>query len=205
VEDVKYSGPDRRAEQEVYVPVAFWPMAYVSVLLRTSGDPTRLVDPARQAVRAVDADLPIEDIRTMDTVVSASVASQRFRFLLIGLFAGLALALSAVGLYGVMSQSVAQRAREMGIRMALGASRSRIVGLVLTEAMALVAMGVGAGIAASAMATRVLTSFLFGVTLFDVRVYALVACVVAMVCALAAFSPARRAVQSDPIVVLRAE
>lgn len=205
VEDVKYSGPDRRAEQEAYVPLAYWPMEYVSTLVRTSGDPMALADLARQVVRAIDPDLPVQDVKTMEAVVSESVASQRFRFVLIGVFAAVALVLAIIGLYGVIAQSVAQRAREMGIRMALGASRSAIAWMVLTEGLVVVGVGVGVGVAVSVAATRVLATFLFGVTAIHPPTYAMVAAGIVVLSAAAVYGPARRATKSDPASVLRAE
>jgi predicted permease len=205
VEDVRYSGPDRRAEQEAYVPLAFWPMQYVSTLVRTTGDPMALADLSRQVVRAIDPDLPVQDVRTMDMVVSESVAAQRFRFVLIGVFAGVALVLAVIGLYGVIAQSVAQRTREMGIRMALGASRPAIVRMVLTEGLVVVGVGVGVGIAVSVAATRVLAKFLFGVTPIDPPTFAMVAVGFAVLAAAAIYGPARRATKSDPASVLRTE
>ena len=205
VEDVKYSGPDRRAEQEAYVPLSYWPLGYVSTLVRTSGDPMALAHLSREVVRAIDPDLPVQDVRTMEEVVSDSVAPQRFRFVLIAVFATVALVLAIIGLYGVISQSVAQRAQELGIRIALGASRPRIARLVLTESLVVVAVGVGVGIAISVAATRVLATFLFGVTALDPPTYATGALGIALLSAAAVYGPARRAMRSDPASVLRAE
>jgi putative ABC transport system permease protein len=205
VEDVKYSGPDRRAEQEAYVPLTYWPMGYVSMLIRTSGDPMAMADLSRQVVRAIDPDLPLEDVRTMDAVVSESVAAQRFRFVLLAIFAGVALVLATIGLYGVMAQSVAQRMREIGIRMALGASRSAIARIVLVEGVMVVGLGLAAGVVVSLAATRVLAKFLFGVTAMDASTLAMVTLGIVAVSAAAVYIPARRATRSDPVDVLRSE
>ena len=205
VEDVKYSGPDGRSEQEAYVPLAFWPMGHVSALVRTSGDPMALADLARQAVRAIDPDLPLQDVRTMETVVADSIAPQRFRFMLIGVFAAIALALAVIGLYGVIAHSVGQRAREMGIRMALGAGRTAIARLVLTEGFVVVGIGVALGVGVSIAATRVLAKFLFGVTAIDPPTYTVVAMGILLLSAIAMYGPTRRATRSDPASILRGE
>ncbi len=205
VDDVKYSGPGRRAEPEAYVPLAYWPTGYISVLLRAGGDPTSLVGAARAAVRAVDPDLPIQDVQTLEEVVSASVAMPRFRFILIGIFAALAVMLAAIGLYGVIAQSVAQRRQEIGIRMALGAGRSSIARMVLAEGLAMALVGVVVGAAASIATTRLLANFLFGVTATSAPTFALVAVALAVLAVLVSFGPALRATGSDPAIVLRAE
>jgi putative ABC transport system permease protein len=205
VEDVRYSGPDHRAEQEAYVPLSYWPMEYVSTLVRTSGEPMALARLCREIVRTIDPDLPVQDVRTMEDVVSESVAPQRFRFVLIGAFAVLALALGIVGLYGVISQSVAWRAREMGIRMALGANRATIARMVLTEGLVVVSAGVVVGVAVSLVTTRVLANFLFGVRTIDAPSYAVAAAGILVLSAVAVYGPARRATRCDPISVLRAE
>lgn len=205
VEDVKYSGPDRRAEQEAYVPLSYWPIGYISTLVRTSRDPMALAGLCRQIVRSIDADLPVQDVRTMDEVVSESVAPPRFRFVLIGVFAAVALALAIIGLYGVISQSVAQRTRELGIRMALGATRPVIARMVLSEGIIVAGIGVVVGVGISLAATRVLANFLFGVTAVNPPTYALVAFGIIALSAVAAYGPARRAAKSDPASVLRAE
>jgi putative ABC transport system permease protein len=205
VDDVKYAGPDRRSEPDAYVPLAYWPTGYISALVRAQGDPMALARLTRQALRAVDPDLPMQDVRTMEEVVSESVAPPRFRFVLIGIFAALALVLAAIGLYGVISQSVAHRRQEIGIRMALGAARGAIARMVLIEGLALAAIGIVVGIAVSLAATRVLAGFLFGVTATNVSTYAIVALAIGVLAAAASYGPARRAMRADPAVVLRSE
>jgi putative ABC transport system permease protein len=205
VDDVRYSGPDGAVEAEAYVPSAYWPVEHNAVVLRTSRDPMTLVSAARQVVRGVDADVPLLDVRTMEEVMAETVAPPRFRFTLIGAFAALALVLAAIGIYGVISQSVAQRTREIGIRMALGAGRSTIAGMVLREGLALAAVGVVIGIAVSLAATRVLAGFLFGVSATDSRTFVGVALVITGLAVVASYGPARRAAKADPARVLRAE
>jgi putative ABC transport system permease protein len=147
----------------------------------------------------------MQDVRTMEEVVSESVAPPRFRFVLIGIFAALALVLAAIGLYGVISQSVAHRRQEIGIRMALGAARGAIARMVLIEGLALAAIGIVVGIAVSLAATRVLAGFLFGVTATNVSTYAIVALAIGVLAVAASYGPARRAMRADPAVVLRSE
>ena len=173
--------------------------------MRAAGDPNALITSARAAVRGVDSDLPIQDVRTLDEVVSRSVALPQFRFILIGLFALLAVVLATIGLYGVVAQSVAQRRQEIGIRMALGAGRSSIARMVLREGMAIAMVGVVVGIGVSMSVSRLLTSFLFGVTATNVPTFVLGAVALAVVTVLVTLGPVLRAVRSDPAAVLRAE
>jgi putative ABC transport system permease protein len=205
IDDVKYSGPGRPTEPEACVPLAFWATGYVSALVRASGDPLALVNAVRSAVRSIDSDLPIQDVRALDEVVSRSVALPRFRSILVGLFATLAVVLAAIGLYGVISQAVAQRRHEVGIRLALGASRSSIAGMVLGEGLAVTMLGLLIGVGVSMAATRLLASFLFGVTARNVPTYVLVSIALTVITVLVSLGPALRAVRSDPAVVLRAE
>jgi putative ABC transport system permease protein len=205
IEDVKYSGPQRRSEPAAYVPLAFWPTGYVTVLMRAAGDPNALVKSARAAVRGVDGDLPVQDVRTLDEVVSRSVALPQFRLILVGLFALLAAVLATIGLYGVVAQSVAQRRQEIGIRLALGAGRSSIAAMVLREGLAIAMVGVVVGIGVSMSVTRLLAGFLFGVAATNVPTYVMVAVALAVVTVLVTLGPVLRAVRSDPAVVLRAE
>jgi putative ABC transport system permease protein len=205
VEDVKYSGPARRAEREAYVPLAYWPLQYASVLVRTASDPMAAADAARQIVHSIDPALPLESVRTMEMVVAASLSQERFRFLVIGAFAAIAFALALVGLYGVMAQSVAQRAREMGIRVALGASRGRIARLVLGEGLLVVGIGVAAGIGTALASMRTLASFLFGITPMHTPAYVVVSLALVIVSGVALAGPARRAMRSNPVTLLRAE
>ncbi len=205
IDDVKYSGPERQSEPEAYVPRAFWPTGYVAVLMRTDGDPKALATSARAAVRGVDIDLPIQDVRTLEDVVSQSVARPRFRLILVALFSLLAVALATIGLYGVVAQSVAQRRQEIGIRLALGAGRSSIAAMVLREGLAVATAGLVVGIGASLALGRLLEGFLFGVTATNVPTYGLVAVTLAFATVVVTLGPVLRAVRSNPAVVLRSE
>ena len=159
----------------------------------------------RNAVWAVDRDQPIYDVQPLEKIVHASVATPRFRMLLLGIFAALALALAAVGIYGVMAYAVAQRTHEIGIRMALGAEREDVLRMVVWEGLALAGAGVALGLAGAVAATRVLNSFLFGVAATDVRTLAGVSLLLAAVAGAASYIPARRATRVDPNVALRWE
>jgi putative ABC transport system permease protein len=205
VDDVKYSGPDSRVEKEAYVPLSYWPTGYVSVLVRTSRDPMALVGLARQAVRAVDADLPLQNIEALEDVVASSVAPPRFRFALVGAFALLALVLAVIGLYGVISQSVAHRTREIGIRLALGAARPAVARMVVLEGLRLAVAGVAIGVGISIASTRVLAGFLFGVSATDAPTFVVVGLGIVVLAVAASYGPARRAMRADPAVILRSE
>jgi predicted permease len=205
VGDVNYEGPDGGTGEDVYLPLPDGPFAFASVLVRTAGDPTALVPAVRAAVRAEDADVPLEDVRALEQVLDEAVRAPRFRLAVIGAFALLALMLAAVGLYGVIAQSVAQRTHEIGIRLALGAGRRRIASMILTEAVLLTAIGIVCGVVVSLAATRVLSSFLFGVTSSDSTTYALVAVTLLAVAVVACVTPARHASAIDPVVALRNE
>jgi predicted lysophospholipase L1 biosynthesis ABC-type transport system permease subunit len=205
VEDVKYDGPQGVAEPEAYVPYPYWPVEHLSVVLRTSGDPIALVAGAREAVRAVDPDLPLKAVRTLEAVFAETVAPPRFRFALVASFGLLAFGLALIGLYGVISQSVSQRAREIGIRLALGAAQHRVARMVLSETLLLATVGIALGAAGSLAASHVLAGLLFGTSATSAGAYAAAAVTIAAVALIASLGPARRAATLDPIVVLRAD
>jgi putative ABC transport system permease protein len=154
---------------------------------------------------AIDKDLPVFNVRTMAQAMNASVAPRRFTLSLVGLFAVLALALTAVGIYGMLSYSVSQRTRELGIRMALGASRQAVLRLMLGQGMRLALGGIGLGLAGSLPLTRLIQSQLFEISGSDPLTLITVAMLLAAVAAFACWRPARRAAQADPMVALRAE
>jgi len=164
-----------------------------------------LVSAIRERVRHVDPDIPVSNVQTMEARVSASVAQPRLQTIVLGTFAGLALLLAAVGVYGVMSYAARQRTREIGIRMALGAGGRAILTLLLGKGVAMVAVGVGAGLLGAAALTRALRSLLYGVSATDPLVFAGITAVLAAVALLAALVPARRASRLDPVLALREE
>jgi putative ABC transport system permease protein len=159
----------------------------------------------RKTVWEIDKDQPVSDINTMEQVVSESVARQRFSMLLLGVFAGLALVLAAVGIYGVMSYSVAQRTHEIGIRMALGAQRNDVLRLTIWQGFRLVITGVTIGLAVAFVLTRVMSSLLFGISATDPITFLAISFVLVAVALIASYVPALRATRVDPMLALRYE
>ncbi|MEK6285157.1 MAG: ABC transporter permease [Acidobacteriota bacterium] len=205
VRDVKHSAVDANSKPEMYFPFPQFPLFFMTVVVRTTGDPLNLVAAARSEVLAVNADQPISNIHTMEELIANSIAQRRFNMLLLGIFAGVALLLSAVGIYGVMSYSVAQRTHELGVRMALGAQTSHVVSLVVKQGMALALAGVGIGLAAAFALTRIMASLLYGVSATDPLTFSVIAVLLASVALLACYLPARRATKVDPMIALRYE
>lgn len=206
VADVRMGAPRPGSPPAVYFPSAqSEPSQYGTISVRTRSDPLALVPSVRAAVRSVDPEQPIADIRTMDEVLSEFMAPRRFNALLVGSFAALALTLAALGLYGAISYIVAQRTREIGIRMALGAERSDVVHSVLRQGVGLALAGVIPGIAAALALSKLLSGLLFHVESRDPVVFALVPLLLLAVAVLAVMIPARRASRVDPAIALRAE
>ncbi len=174
-----------------------------ALVIRTNVEPLSLATSVRNAVWAIDKDQPVSDIDTMENIISQAVARQRFSMLLLGIFATLALVLAAVGIYGVMSYSVAQRTREIGIRMALGAQKSDVLKMTVMQGLKLVALGVAIGLVAALVLTRVMASLLFGVSATDPTTFVTISFVLIGVALLASYIPALRAIKVDPMVALR--
>jgi ABC-type antimicrobial peptide transport system permease subunit len=177
----------------------------MNVVIRTVGDPTALVATASGEVRTLDPDLPIYNVRTMEQRVDESLARRRFSMLLLTLFAALALGLAAIGIYGVIAYLVTQGTRDLGIRMALGATPRSIVVLILRHGMSVALIGVGAGLAGAFVLTRFMRKLLFGVAPADPVTFAAVALLLAGVAFVASYVPARRAARVDPMISLRSE
>jgi putative ABC transport system permease protein len=177
----------------------------LTLMVRTAGDPLALAGPVRDAVRELDPGLPIVSMRSMDDMVRSSVARPRFILTLLGVFALVALALGAIGVYGIIAQSVAERTNEIGIRRALGAGAGEVQALVVGQGMRLVAIGIALGIGGALVANRVLRGFLFQVSSTDPWTYALMALGVAAVAMVATVLPARRATRIDPVEALKAD
>ncbi|HSF44274.1 MAG TPA: FtsX-like permease family protein, partial [Thermoanaerobaculia bacterium] len=159
----------------------------------------------REAVRSIDSSLPVYQVLTMEEVIAESLAERRLQLWLLGLFAGMALVLSAAGLYGVISYLVAQRTREIGVRIALGAQMRDVIGLVMRQGAQLTGLGLAAGLLAALAFTRFLQSLLFEVSARDPLTYAAIAGLLALVALFATFLPARRASRVDPMVTIRTE
>ena len=177
----------------------------VAVVLRTEGDPAVVMGPVRSAVEELDSRQVVYGVQTLDEVLASSLAARRLSMILLAAFAVLALLLSCIGIYGVISYVVGQRTREIGMRMALGANRADVMRLVLGEGLKMALIGLGAGLAAALGLTRLMASQLFGVTPQDPLTFGAVAVVLMLVAVLACYLPARRAVQVDPMVALRYE
>ena len=207
VGDVKQNSLDREMTAQIYEPNAQWPSpySYMALVARASGDPTSLTAAIRGEVLKIDKEQPIVDVRTLDQFLSTSVAQQRFSALLFGTFAVAAMALACVGIYGVLSYSVAQRRREIGVRMAMGAGARDVIKLVVGQAMLLAFAGVAIGLGAAFALTRLMRALLFGVSPTDPMTFGLVALILVAVALLAALVPARRATKVDPMIALRSE
>ncbi len=205
VRDVKSAGLKAAAEPAYYLPASQAPLQDMTILLRTATEPTSIVPALRQAVWSIDPNQPISNVTTMEEIVSESIAQPRLNMLLMGLFGALALLLSAVGIYGLLSYSVTQRTQEMGIRMALGAQISDVLSLVLKQGMTLALIGEGIGLAGAVALTRLIRGLLFGVTPTDTTIFIVVVGVLTAIALLACFLPARRATKVDPLVALRYE
>jgi putative ABC transport system permease protein len=209
LKDVKQAGVAEAAGTELYMLVDQMPgarnlaPAQMNFVVRSNVPLATLAPQFRSAVRQLDASLPIVGLRTMDDVVAASVAQPRFLMVLLAVFAGLALLLAAVGTYGVLAYYVSERRQEIGIRMALGADRARILRLVLVRGLALSGIGLIVGLGGAAALGRVMASLLFGVAPTDPGTLAAVAVVIAVAAAAACAIPAWRATRVDPLVVLR--
>jgi putative ABC transport system permease protein len=203
--DVHYGALSAPPPPLVYTPYAQGSEGATTMYLvvRASGDPSGLVPAIRDRIRKVDSGVPASSVQTMEARVSGSVARPKLQTLVLGAFAGLALLLAAVGIYGVMSHAAQQRTREIGIRMAVGASSRAILALFLRQGFAMVALGVVAGLLGAAAMTRVLQTLLFGVSPTDPLVFATITVVLATVALVAAWLPARRATRLDPLVALR--
>ena len=175
------------------------------VALLAAGDPATLAQPARRLVAAIDPSLPVTKMATMEQQVADTVAPQRFSMLVLAAFAGGALLLAAIGLYGVLAFAVAQRTREIGVRIALGASHGGVLRMVVRQGMTLVAVGLVVGLVLAFAVTRAMTSLLYRTEAFDPVTFAAVPPVLAAVALLACYLPARRASRVEPVVALRTE
>jgi putative ABC transport system permease protein len=206
VGNVKHLALKNEDSPEMYLPQTQIPFNIMSLVVRTSiSDPAVLTTAIRKELAAMDSSIPLTSIRVFNEYISRSLARPRFNALLLSIFAGIALVLTGIGIYGVMAYSVAQRTSEIGIRIALGAAQSSIFRLIVGQAMTLVAISVVIGLAGAFAATRLLNSLLFGVGASDPFTFVAIVLLVSIVAFLAAWLPARRASRVDPVVALRAE
>jgi predicted permease len=205
VGDVKTRTLSRADKPEYFLPYQQALFSNLTMVLRTQAAPESVLGAARDAIHSMDSNLPFYNVETMEQYVGASVSQPRFSTLLLAIFAGLALALTALGLYGVVSYSVAQRTHEIGIRMALGAQTVDVLKMVVRQAMLLTVIGWVAGLAAGFALTRFLSSELYGIRVTDPLTLLAVTIVLAVVALLASYIPARRAMKVDPMIALRYE
>jgi putative ABC transport system permease protein len=209
VDDVKNAGLDRPAGTEIYLPYrqpggAGSSDMYV-VMRAQAGDPRSLAGAVREQLNEIDPSLPLADVRLMEDVLTRAQARPRFLTLLLTLFSGVALAIATVGIYGVVSYSVARRTKEFGLRMVLGAQGGDVLGLVMKQGAGMVAIGIAVGLATAFALTRLMASLLFGVTATDIPTFVSVTMILFGVALAACYIPARRATRVDPIQTLRYE
>jgi putative ABC transport system permease protein len=205
VADNKSTGLDASVRPIAYYAHSHFPVSSMTFVVRTSGEPQPMSRSLIAAIHEMDANQPVANVRTMDEVLSESVAQPRFQATLLGLFAGLALVLAVVGVYGVMAYTVGQRTREMGIRLVLGASPLGLVGMVLGHGLRLTLIGLALGVAGSLALSRLLAKLLFAIEATDPLTFAAVAAALLAAAMLACYLPARRAASVDPITALRYE
>jgi putative ABC transport system permease protein len=205
VADVKHQNLQAAPQPEFYFAQAQMPMSSMTVVIRTAGDPRALQNAVRDVVQSLDKNAPIFSVRTIEELVGRSVAAPRFNTLLLGLFAGVALILTAVGLYGVISYSVAQSTQQIGIRVALGAQTGDVFKLIVGQGTILTLIGVAIGLGAAYGLTRLMASLLYGVGATDLWTFVGVATLLLLVSFIACYLPARRATRIDPVVALRYE
>ena len=206
VGDVKDAGLDEADPPQIYLPFDQWPVQSMSVVMKTAVPAGTLGEAARRAVYSIDPNLPVANVRTLEQIVARSISQPRFYMTLLGAFAGVALALAAIGIFGVLSYAVAQRTREIGIRMALGAQQRAVLGLVVRQAMIFAAVGIGIGtVSALALSRSLVATLLFSTSPHDGATFAGVALLLAAVALASSYVPARRATRVDPIVALKAE
>jgi putative ABC transport system permease protein len=203
VSDIKTDGINMPPYPEIYRPDSQLPSDDAFLLIRTKAAPEALAAAVREEMGRIDRDIPLRAVRTMEDVIAGTLWYPRLSAWLLGLFAALAAALAAAGLYGVMSYSVNQRTQEIGLRMALGAQSGDALRMVIGEGFKLTVVGLGLGLVAAFALNRLIASQLFGVTATDPLTYAGVATLLAMVALIACYLPARRAAKVDPLVALK--
>jgi putative ABC transport system permease protein len=202
VGDIRHFGLDIDPKPEMYVPFAQSAYSTAIYVVRSSQEPRTLVAAMRREIQAIDSAVPLANVRTFQTVIAESVAPRRLSVVLLGVFAGVAVLLASVGIYGVMSFLVVQRTHEIGVRMALGAQRSDVLKLILVRSLKLISAGTIIGLVAALMSTHTLRALLYSVSAFDVTTFALMTILLGGVALAASYLPAMRATKADPMVVL---
>ncbi|MFZ0819133.1 MAG: ABC transporter permease [Candidatus Acidiferrales bacterium] len=202
---VKQDSLDSNPRIAFYVPQTQYPVGGLTIVVQTNAAPAALVPSVRDEIRAVDSDLPMYDVRTMQQRVSESLARRRFAMALLGVFATLALVLAVIGVYGVIAYLVSQGKREIGIRIALGATKQNILALIVRQGMLLALAGCGIGLAVAFALTRLMRSLLFGVSATDALTFTAIPAVLILAALLASYIPARRATRIDPLISIRCE
>ena len=205
VADTRDKQLDGESLPTVYYSQSSLPIGYMSLVVRTTGDPASLGRAVLQIVHAIDPNQPVMDVQPLDEMLSRSLSPQRFQAILLAAFAGIALLLAAVGIYGVSAYAVTQRTNEIGIRMALGATRGQVVGLITKQGSGMIGTGLVLGLAAAFALRTTIASFLYGVAPSDLTIYATAVAVLVLVALLAIIGPARRAAGIDPVSAVRAE
>jgi ABC-type antimicrobial peptide transport system permease subunit len=205
VADLKYAEIDADIQPEVFFHHASAPLYGVSVLLQVDGDPMTAAPAIRKALSTVDPTQSFYLVRTMEAGLAQSIAPRRFNLLLLGIFAIVALVLAVVGVYGVVAYAVAERTHEIGIRLALGAARARVVSMIVAQGMLSVSAGIVVGLAGAFAAMRLVAGLLYGVDAHDAETFVIVTSVLVAVALIACAAPALKAAMVDPVTALRAE
>jgi putative ABC transport system permease protein len=206
VRHTMHEGLDAKPRIQLYLPYSQTPnLPFMSVAVRTTGDPLLMARPIRDAIHNVDKDMPLSNVKSMDDLLESSLGQRRLSMILLGAFSAIALLLASIGIYGVLSYSVTQRSRELGIRMALGAARTRVLRLVIGQGMALAGVGIVIGLMGAFALTRLLASQLYSVTPTDPVTFAGVSLLLIAIALVATLVPALRATRVDPVVALREE
>jgi putative ABC transport system permease protein len=206
VDDLKYSKLDAEPQPEVLVPYKQSPfLRAANVTVRVAGDPLALAPALRKLISEIDKSQPVYDVKTLEEALADSIAPRRFNLYLIGTLATVALLLAVIGVYGVIAYSVAQRTHEIGVRMALGATRPEVIGMVVRQGLGVALAGIGIGVAGAFMLMRMMESLLYQVKPTDPQTFAAVAIALALTALIASWGPALKAALVDPVIALRCE